>query len=64
MFLSSAGLSEQELLERARSERSAIVCKYERGRTEGDYGNEEIAPPWEDPQYEDYHVTDKWGFIQ
>jgi len=23
-----------------------------------------VAPPWEDPQYEEYHVTDKYGFIQ
>ncbi|XP_047736203.1 uncharacterized protein LOC108677625 [Hyalella azteca] len=60
----NAGLSEAELLERARAERAAIVSKYDRGRTEGDNeGSEEIAPPWEDPQFEDYHVTDKWGFI-
>ena len=59
--VSVPGLSEGELLERARSERAAIVGKYERGRTEGD---EDIALPWEDPQYEEYHVTDKWGFIQ
>ncbi|KAF2360514.1 hypothetical protein FHG87_008725 [Trinorchestia longiramus] len=63
-FSMNAGLSEAELLERARAERAAIVNKYVRGRTDGDNeGPEEIAPPWEDPQYEDYHVTDKWGFI-
>ncbi|CAL4101422.1 unnamed protein product, partial [Meganyctiphanes norvegica] len=53
-----AGLSEEELLIRAREERAAIVGRYDKGREEG-----AIIDPWEDPEYEIYHTTDRYGFI-
>ncbi|PRD21350.1 UNVERIFIED_CONTAM: USP6 N-terminal-like protein [Trichonephila clavipes] len=40
-------------------ERAAIVAKYELGR----YDNSHIYP-WEDPGFEVYHVTDRYGFLQ
>ncbi|XP_063241024.1 USP6 N-terminal-like protein isoform X2 [Bacillus rossius redtenbacheri] len=51
-------MSEEELLLRAAEERANIVSRYARGREEG-------APidPWEDPGFELYHVTDRYGFI-
>lgn len=42
-----------------REERAAIVAKYELGRNE----NAHIYP-WEDPGFEVYHVTDRYGFLQ
>lgn len=53
-----AGLSEEELLIRAREERAAIVGRYDLGREEG-----AIIDPWEDPEFEVYHTTDRYGFI-
>lgn len=52
-------LTEAELLERAAEERAAIVARYDRGRE-----NVAEIDPWEDPKFELYHVTDKYGFIQ
>lgn len=51
-------LTETELLERAAEERAAIVARYDRGRE-----NVAEIDPWEDPKFELYHVTDKYGFI-
>ncbi|CAN7995702.1 unnamed protein product, partial [Ixodes hexagonus] len=51
-------LAEAELLERAAEERAAIVARYDRGRE-----NVADIDPWEDPKFELYHVTDKYGFI-
>lgn len=39
-------------------ERSDIVAKYKLGREEG-----ASIDPWEDPDFEVYHVTDRYGFI-
>ena len=50
------------MMEQAIAERAAIVAKYKRGRVED--SSDSVVPPWEDPQYEEYHVTDKFGFIQ
>uniref|UniRef100_A0A0N7ZD79 Rab-GAP TBC domain-containing protein n=1 Tax=Scylla olivacea TaxID=85551 RepID=A0A0N7ZD79_SCYOL len=53
-----AGLSEEELLIRAREERANIVGRYNLGREEG-----AVIDPWEDPEFEVYHSTDRYGFI-
>ncbi|XP_045600697.2 LOW QUALITY PROTEIN: uncharacterized protein [Procambarus clarkii] len=52
------GLSEEELLIRAREERATIVGRYNLGREEG-----AVIDPWEDPEFEVYHSTDRYGFI-
>ncbi|XP_045109450.1 TBC domain-containing protein C215.01-like isoform X2 [Portunus trituberculatus] len=52
------GLSEEELLIRAREERANIVGRYNLGREEG-----AVIDPWEDPEFEVYHSTDRYGFI-
>ncbi|KAG0712358.1 USP6 N-terminal-like protein [Chionoecetes opilio] len=54
----TAGLSEEELLIRAREERGNIVGRYILGREEG-----ALIDPWEDPEFEVYHTTDRYGFI-
>ncbi|XP_032794315.2 USP6 N-terminal-like protein [Daphnia magna] len=51
-------MTEEELLVKAAEERAAIVNKYDRGRE-----NAEQIDPWEDPGFEIYHVTDRYGFI-
>lgn len=56
--MSNGNLSEEEILERAAEERAAIVARYDRGRE-----NVAEIDPWEDPKFELYHVTDKYGFI-
>ena len=48
-----------DLAARAAAERAAIVAKYDLGREEGAQ-----IDPWEDPKFEIYHVTDRYGFIQ
>ncbi|CAH1798329.1 unnamed protein product [Owenia fusiformis] len=50
--------NDRELLIRADKERRDIVKKYAKGREEG----AEIDP-WEDPKFEIYQVTDRYGFI-
>jgi len=52
-------MTEEELLIKAAEERLSIVNKYDRGRE-----NAEQIDPWEDPAFEIYHVTDRYGFIQ
>ncbi|XP_023941210.1 USP6 N-terminal-like protein isoform X2 [Bicyclus anynana] len=52
-------MNEEALLARAFEERARIFQRYERGR-------ENLAgqiDPWEDPEFEDYHKTDRYGFI-
>lgn len=51
-------MNEDDLLQRAAEERANIVNKYARGREEGAQ-----IDPWEDPSFEIYHVTDRYGFI-
>jgi hypothetical protein len=50
--------SEYEEIQRATKERADIVAKYDLGREEG-----AKIDPWEDPAFEVYHVTDRFGFI-
>ncbi|XP_063393903.1 USP6 N-terminal-like protein isoform X1 [Cydia fagiglandana] len=52
-------MNKESLLARAAEERERIFQRYERGR-------ENLAgqiDPWEDPEYETYHKTDRYGFI-
>lgn len=51
-------MNEDELLQRSAAERDKIFSQYDRGRENG----AEIDP-WEDPAYEVYHTTDRYGFI-
>lgn len=51
-------MNEEDLLKRSAEEREKIFMRYERGREEG----AEIDP-WEDPGFEVYHATDRYGFI-
>ncbi|KAF4532149.1 hypothetical protein B566_EDAN015300 [Ephemera danica] len=50
---------EAELLRRAAEERELIVNRYSHGREPG-----MVVDDWEDPKFEIYHVTDRYGFIQ
>lgn len=52
-------MNQEELVQRAAEERATIVARYQKGRQEG----AEIYS-WEDPAFEIYHVTDRYGFIQ
>ncbi|KAF3421353.1 hypothetical protein E2986_08276 [Frieseomelitta varia] len=51
-------MNEEELLKRSAVERDRIFSCYDRGRENG----AEIDP-WEDPTFEVYHTTDRYGFI-
>ncbi|XP_034177541.1 USP6 N-terminal-like protein [Osmia lignaria lignaria] len=51
-------MNEEELLKRSAAERDRIFSCYDRGRENG----AEIDP-WEDPSFEVYHATDRYGFI-
>ncbi|KAK9871479.1 hypothetical protein WA026_012853 [Henosepilachna vigintioctopunctata] len=51
-------MNEEELLQRAVEEREKLFKRYEQGRD----GGAEIDP-WEDPGFEVYHTTDRYGFI-
>lgn len=53
------GITKEEQLKKAREERANIVSRYDRGREAG-----AIIDAWEDPNYELYHKTDRYGFIQ
>ncbi|KAK0064597.1 USP6 N-terminal-like protein, partial [Biomphalaria pfeifferi] len=53
-----SSLAEFEEIQRAAKERADIVAKYDLGREEGAQ-----IDPWEDPAFEVYHVTDRYGFI-
>ncbi|XP_076466925.1 USP6 N-terminal-like protein [Babylonia areolata] len=56
--MTSSREREQEAIVQAATERAAIVAKYDKGREEGAQ-----IDPWEDPGFEVYHVTDRYGFI-
>ncbi|XP_013783393.1 USP6 N-terminal-like protein isoform X2 [Limulus polyphemus] len=45
-------------LQKTAEERAEIVAKYDRGRENG-----ANIDPWEDPAFEIYHVTDRYGFL-
>lgn len=51
-------MNDEELLQRSAEEREKIFKRYEKGREDG----AEIDP-WEDPSFEVYHATDRYGFI-
>lgn len=51
-------MNEEDLLKRSADERDKIFKRYELGRSEG----AEIDP-WEDPAFEIYHTTDRYGFM-
>lgn len=51
-------MDEEALLMRANEEREKLFQRYDRGREQG----AEIDP-WEDPGFEVYHQTDRYGFI-
>ncbi|RUS85975.1 hypothetical protein EGW08_006245 [Elysia chlorotica] len=50
--------ADYEEIQRAAKERADIVARYDLGREEGAQ-----IDPWEDPGFEVYHVTDRYGFI-
>ncbi|KAL7305969.1 hypothetical protein TKK_0001440 [Trichogramma kaykai] len=50
-------MNEEELLKRSAAERDRIFSCYDRGREGAE------IDPWEDPAYEVYHTTDRYGFI-
>ncbi|KAL1518275.1 hypothetical protein ABEB36_001920 [Hypothenemus hampei] len=50
-------MNEEDLLKRSAEERDKIFKRYEQGRD----GTE--IDPWEDPGFEVYHATDRYGFI-
>ncbi|XP_014218955.1 USP6 N-terminal-like protein [Copidosoma floridanum] len=50
-------MNEDELLKRSAAERDRIFNCYDRGREGAE------IDPWEDPAYEIYHTTDRYGFI-
>ncbi|XP_017780494.1 PREDICTED: USP6 N-terminal-like protein [Nicrophorus vespilloides] len=51
-------MNEEDLVKRSAEERERIFKRYEHGRAEG----AEIDP-WEDPAFEVYHTTDRYGFM-
>lgn len=51
-------MNEEELLKRSAAERDRIFSCYDRGRENGVQ-----IDPWEDPGFEVYHATDRYGFI-
>ncbi|XP_077301898.1 USP6 N-terminal-like protein [Arctopsyche grandis] len=51
-------MNEEALLARSADERGRIFQRYERGRHNG-----ADIDPWEDPAFEVYHTTDRYGFI-
>lgn len=54
----SAVEDEEAMIARAMEEREKLFQRYDRGR---DAGAE--IDPWEDPGFEVYHQTDRYGFI-
>ncbi|XP_046353956.1 USP6 N-terminal-like protein isoform X2 [Haliotis rufescens] len=51
-------VTDYDEIQRAAKERAEIVGKYDKGREEGAH-----IDPWEDPAFEVYQVTDRFGFI-
>uniref|UniRef100_T1JCJ1 USP6 N-terminal-like protein n=1 Tax=Strigamia maritima TaxID=126957 RepID=T1JCJ1_STRMM len=58
--MSAHDLTEDDYYEKNAQERQQIVEKYDLGHTE----DGTHIDPWEDPAYEVYHVTDRYGFLQ
>ncbi|XP_022253446.1 USP6 N-terminal-like protein isoform X2 [Limulus polyphemus] len=56
--MSTHNLTQLEQLQKAAEERAAIVAKYDYGREKGAQ-----IDSWEDPAFEVYHVTDRYGFL-
>lgn len=52
-------MNEEALLARASEERERIFQRYERGR-DNLIGQ---IDPWEDPEFEEYHKTDRYGIL-
>lgn len=50
-------MNEEDLLKRSAEEREKIFIRYEQGREGAE------IDPWEDPGFEVYHTTDRYGFI-
>lgn len=50
-------MNEEELVRRSAEEREKLFRRYEQGREGGE------IDPWEDPAFEVYHTTDRYGFI-
>lgn len=50
-------MNEEDLLKRSAEEREKIFKRYEQGREGAE------IDPWEDPGFEVYHATDRYGFI-
>ncbi|KAJ8965107.1 hypothetical protein NQ317_005368 [Molorchus minor] len=50
-------MNEEELVKRSAEERERIFKRYEQGREGAE------IDPWEDPGFEVYHTTDRYGFI-
>lgn len=58
-IINNAQIDENEaLLRRAIEEREKLFQRYELGREQG-----AVIDPWEDPGFEVYHQTDRYGFI-
>lgn len=51
-------MDEKALIARAKEERTKIFQRYDLGREQG-----AVIDPWEDPAFEVYHQTDRYGFI-
>ncbi|XP_076311407.1 USP6 N-terminal-like protein isoform X2 [Tachypleus tridentatus] len=56
--MSTRNLNQLEQLQKAAEERAAIIAKYDYGRQKGAQ-----IDSWEDPAFEVYHVTDRYGFL-
>lgn len=50
-------MNEEDLIKRSAEERERIFKRYEQGREGAE------IDPWEDPGFEVYHTTDRYGFI-
>ncbi|CAH1119624.1 unnamed protein product [Phaedon cochleariae] len=50
-------MNEEDLVKRSAEEREKIFRRYEQGREGAE------IDPWEDPGFEVYHATDRYGFI-
>lgn len=51
-------MDEEALVARANEEREKLFLRYDHGREPG-----ANIDPWEDPGFEVYHQTDRYGFI-
>lgn len=56
--MAHSGMDEAAMVARANEEREKLYQRYDRGREVG-----ADIDPWEDPAFEVYHQTDRYGFI-